>query len=351
MASASFIVTGANGWLGKRFTRLLATRAIEHPLVADLPDDLRISCLVLPGEDADELKALGDHVTVIEGDIRNPDDCRKLVEGQEGAIIVHTAGIIHPRKVSDFYAINTEGTKNLLEAAQTAKLKRFVAVSSNSPLGCNPHSDHSFDESSPYNPYMGYGKSKMAMEDAVKKAAEDSALETVIIRPPWFYGPDQPPRQTLFFSMIRSGKVPVVGSGLNRRSMGYVDNLCQGLFLAAVKDEAVGQTYWIADDEPYDMNTIVDTIERVLERDFQFDVAHKRMRIPGVVGDVAGIVDGMLQGVGLYHQKIHVLGEMNKTIACSIDKAKDELGYQPSVSLEEGMKRSIAWCLENGHSI
>ena len=55
--------------------------------------------------------------------------------------------------------------------------------------------------------------------------------------------------------------------------------------------------------------------------------------------------------MGLYHQKIHVLSEMNRTIACTIDKARRELGYAPTVGLEEGMRRSIRWVLENGGEI
>ena len=65
----------------------------------------------------------------------------------------------------------------------------------------------------------------------------------------------------------------------------------------------------------------------------------------------ADAVDGCLQGVGLYEQKIHVLGEMNKTIACSIDRARRELGYEPQVSLREGMRASVRWCIENGQQI
>jgi nucleoside-diphosphate-sugar epimerase len=51
----------------------------------------------------------------------------------------------------------------------------------------------------------------------------------------------------------------------------------------------------------------------------------------------------MLQGLGLYHQKVHVLSEMNKTIACSVERAAAELGYRPVVALEEGMRRSLKW--------
>jgi nucleoside-diphosphate-sugar epimerase len=133
--------------------------------------------------------------------------------------------------------------------------------------------------------------------------------------------------------------------------MGYVDNLSQGLVLAATNPAAPGQTYWIADRRPYAMTEIIDTIERLLEEEFRIPVAHGRMRLPGVASTVAEVVDSVMQAAGLYNQKIHVLSEMNKTIACSIQKAERELGYQPQVALEEGMRRSIQWCLDRGIAI
>jgi nucleoside-diphosphate-sugar epimerase len=66
--------------------------------------------------------------------------------------------------------------------------------------------------------------------------------------------------------MIRQGKAPIVGSGEARRSMSYVDNTSLGLLLAAARDEVAGGTFWIADERPYSMNEIVDTVERLLER-------------------------------------------------------------------------------------
>jgi nucleoside-diphosphate-sugar epimerase len=72
------------------------------------------------------------------------------------------------------------------------------------------------------------------------------------------------------------------------------------------------------------------------------------MRLPGLASEVAYFVDCGLQTLGLYHQKIHVLSEMNKTIACSVTRAERELGYQPTVALEEGMRRSLRWCGEQG---
>jgi nucleoside-diphosphate-sugar epimerase len=342
------LVTGAAGWLGSRLVESLLRGLPEHDELKTPLANLRIRVLLLPGQDSATLRNRSDRIEVVTGDIRNSPDCEKFCADAKGAILFHTAGIIHPKRVREFYDINRDGTTNLLDAAIAAGLKRAIVVSSNSPCGCNPHPDHLFDERSPFNPYMHYGRSKMEMELAIRDRA--TKLETVIIRAPWFYGPNQPPRQTLFFQMIRDGKGPIVGSGNNLRSMAYVDNLCQGLVLAAIRERAAGQVYWIADERPYAMNEIVDTIERLLETEFGHKCAHKRMKLPGLASEVAWLADKTLQSLGLYHQKIHVLSEMNKTIACSVARAKAELGYRPTVALEEGMRRSLKWCAENGQT-
>ena len=340
------LVTGATGWLGSRLVEALVRGLPEHDALKQPRADLRIRCLALPGQAPAELRKVSDRIEIVSGDVRNDADCARFCEPANGAVLFHTAGLIHPRRVREFYEINREGTANLLDAAIRAGVKRAVVVSSNSPCGCNPHPDHLFDELSPYHPYLNYGRSKMEMELAVQQRADK--LETVIIRAPWFYGPNQPPRQTLFFQMIRDGRAPIVGSGGNLRSMAYVDNLCQGLLLAAIIERAAGQTYWIADRRPYAMNEVIDTVERLLETEFGQKCAHKRMRLPGLASEVAYVLDFALQSLGLYHQKIHVLSEMNKTIACSVAKAEKELGYRPTVELEEGMRRSLRWCREKG---
>lgn len=342
------LVTGAAGWLGSRLIESLVHGLPEHEALREPPTNLRIRVLLLSGQDAAPLRKLSCNIEVVTGDIRSVADCAKFCANAQGAVLFHTAGIIHPRRVAEFYEINRDGTVNLLDAAINAGIKRAVIVSSNSPCGCNPHPDHLFDELSPYRPYLNYGRSKLEMELAVQERAEK--IETVLIRAPWFYGPNQPARQTLFFKMIRDGKAPVVGSGNNLRSMAYVDNLCQGLVLSAISERANGQVYWIADRRPYTMNEIIDTIERLLETEFGHKCAHKRMRLPGFASEVAWLADKTLQALGLYHQKIHVLSEMNKTIACSVKRAEQELGYRPTVALEEGIRRSLKWCAANGQS-
>jgi nucleoside-diphosphate-sugar epimerase len=342
------LVTGASGWLGSRLIEAMADGAAELPAFGQTLMNLPIRCLRPPTQETADLHWPSERVEIISGDLRNPADCARFCKGAEGAVLYHTAGIIHPRRVSEFEAVNVRGTVNLLDAAVEAGVRRAVVVSSNSPCGCNPHPDHLFDELSPYHPYLNYGRSKMEMELAVKERQRQGGIEAVIIRAPWFYGPNQPPRQSLFFRMIREGKAPIVGSGENLRSMCYIDNLCHGLILAALSERATGETYWIADRRPYSMNEIISTVESLMEREFGYDCAHKRLRLPGLASSIAYVADATLQSLGLYHQKIHVLSEMNKTIACSIGKAERELAFRPTVELEEGMRRSLAWCKSKG---
>ncbi|MFC2056474.1 hypothetical protein ACFLTO_02760, partial [Chloroflexota bacterium] len=74
----------------------------------------------------------------------------------------------------------------------------------------------------------------------------------------------------------------------------------------------------------------------------------KTRNVPGFVSDVATIADWALQKLHMYQIETHVVGELNKNIACSIEKAKKDLGYKPKISLKEGMGRSIEWAKERG---
>ena len=173
-------------------------------------------------------------------------------------------------------------------------------------------------------------------------------LDAVIVRPPWFYGPFQPARQTTFFRLVRTGRFPVIGDGRQRRSMVYVDNLVQGIVRAELTPTAPGRGWWIADAEPYEVNDIVATVGRALRAEGLRRSRRTALRLPAVAGRLAERADALVQRAGRYVQQVHVLGEMDKTIACDISVARAELGYEPDVALEEGMRRSIRWCIEQG---
>ena len=343
------LVTGANGWLGRRVVRALTEGHREMGPVG--AGGRRVRILVQPGEKVDDPLAL--KVEKVEGDLRDPAAARALAADAAGATLIHLAGVIHPtRGTREFTEVNVEGTKTVVTEAGRAGVRRAIAMSSNSPIGVSRNPFEVFDEESPYNPYMGYGRSKQAMEEWLRADLNNKNLPQItIIRAPWFYGPEQPVRQTRFFSMIKTGRFPIVGDGQNRRSMGYVDSLAYGILLAAKAPQAAGKIYWLADERPYPMKEIVDTVRDVLRDDFGMLVKPKTVQVPGIISDVARLGDWMLQKAGIYNQEIHVLSEMNLTIACSIERAQRELGYKPLVNLREGMRRGVAWCFERGIAI
>jgi nucleoside-diphosphate-sugar epimerase len=309
-----------------------------------------VRCLVHDPDDAALLEVAGRNIEVQVGDIRDPVALDRLFDGVGAPTVFHTAGLIHPRAVRELFDVNVGGTQLALDRARRAGAGRFVHVSSNSPFGANPSPADRFDQSSSPNPYMGYGRSKLEAEQIVLRAAETGELATTVVRPPWFYGPFQPDRQTTWFQAVRRGRFPMVGDGRQQRSMVFTGNLVDGLLRAEVAAAAPGRAWWIADAQPYELREILATVRRALAAE-GLDVTDRQPRLPRLAGVVAERVDGVLQGVGRYSQAIHVLGELKDTIACDITASRIELGYDPAVSLFEGMRTSIRWCLERGAAL
>jgi nucleoside-diphosphate-sugar epimerase len=334
------VVTGTGGWLGAALMERLIAEG--RPWLRVLAASLAEAHLLRVRYQSAPLR-----VDVLVGDIGSADTARRLLfNTPSNTTVLHAAGVIHPRRVRQFDETNANGTQFLAEAARDRRVTRMVHVSSNSPFGTNPRSSDVFREHEPFNPYLGYGRSKMLAELAVLDQVRHG-LDAVIVRPPWFYGPHQPARQTTFLTMIRAGKFPIVGDGTQRRSMVYVDNLVDGVLAAERAKVRSGAGYWIADAEPYAFNEIVSTVADALRAE-GLQITAECRHVPSLVGRVAEAGDRVLQRLGLYQQQLHVLGELDKTIACDISAARRDLGYEPQVALAEGMRRSIRWCLDQG---
>jgi nucleoside-diphosphate-sugar epimerase len=335
----TIVITGAAGWLGQNLVREVA------------PDRSVVRCLVQTDEEATLLSLVSPSVQPVVGDVRDPTALDRLFDGTAGATVVHAAAIIHPlQRVQELHDVNVGGTQLVLDRARRAGVGRVVHISSNSPFGANPTADHRFTEDSPFNPYLGYGRSKADAEGLVATAFERGDLETVVLRPPWFYGPFQPERQTQWFRAVRKGRFPLVGDGTNRRSMVFTGNLVHGVLRAEVAAAAPGNAYWIADGDPLDMRSILATVRAALEAE-GLPTSGGQPRLPRLAGVVAEKVDTFLQGRGRYLQAVHVLGELKDTIACDISLARRELGYDPPTDLLAGMRASIRWCLERGQAL
>jgi nucleoside-diphosphate-sugar epimerase len=337
---STVIVTGASGWLGQNLVRALA------------PTRDRVRCLVPDADSGTLLELVAPSVDVVVGDVRDPATVDRLFDGTSGATVFHAAAVIHPGgRTRELYDVNVGGTQLVLDRARRSGSGRFVHVSSNSPFGANPTPDDRFTERSDYAPYLAYGRSKHEAEQLVLRTHERGDVEAVILRPPWFYGPFQPARQTQWLATVRRGRFPLLGDGANKRSMVFTGNLVDGLLLAEATPAAAGRAYWIADAEPHAMVDVLRTVRRAFELEGLPTSGPTAIRVPRLAGVVAERADRILQGTGRYLQAVHVLGELKDTIACDIGRARDELGYEPRTDLLEGMRASIRWCLERGQQL
>lgn len=323
-------ITGSSGWLG---------RYLVNSLVKGNPDysedktysKLKLMDVVVPKENTDKY---------VYGNVTNYFDCLKLTMNTD--VVVHTVGVIHPKKVKDFININVKGTDNMVRASLKNGVKKFIYISSNSAVGIR---DYVMTESTECIPYMMYGKSKLMAETLLHENS-GNGMDIIILRPCWFYGEGQPDRQTKLFKMIKKGKPMIFGDGNNLRSMTYIGNLCHAISLSIVTEDYgkyFPEVYWITDSIPYTTNQIYDTIAGLL------DVSdYKPRHIPSISCSMGRLIDRALQKIGKYNSYMHVLGEMDQNIACNINKATKDLNYIPKISLTKGMTRSIEWCFKEG---
>ena len=148
------------------------------------PTNYQIKALLLKNDDRSFLNEFKD-LDIFEGNISLKSDCYNFFNNNlnDNSILIHTAGVIHPKRVKNFYDINLIGTKNLINSGIENGIKKFIIISSNSPIGCNKSNEDLFDEKSKYNPYMNYGKSKMLMEKFLISKI-NQGIDITIIRPP-----------------------------------------------------------------------------------------------------------------------------------------------------------------------
>jgi len=320
-----FAVTGGTGCLGQ-------------PLVERLiADGAYLKLLTLPNDPSSNYP--DNKVEIITGDLNSPDALDRLC--MDCDIVFHLAGMVHsvPRtkeKEGEFFRVNVEGTRNLLEAARKNKVKRVVFYSTVGIYGKD--SDFHGDELSLCQPGSVYAKSKYEAEQLVLGARDNWGLEGVVLRFPVVYGPLDRGNVARLIKAVKKKQFFYFGDGNCLRSMISSKNAAAAAVRAAFEPRAANEVFCVTDGRDYTMNELVDCIRRALDTGWRpWHVPVKIAEFGGKIGDLvkkAGIVLPIDSGR---------VRKLSRPLTFSCEKAKRVLGYEAVETLEEGIRREVEW--------
>lgn len=260
--------------------------------------------------------------------------------------VVHAAGVTKCKNHHDFYKVNTEGTKHLVNAilALQMPVKKFVYMSSLSVYGpirdSYPHLD--ILPSDDPHPNTDYAKSKLMAENFLRTKRD--ALNYVILRPTGVYGP----REKDYFLMAKSIKQHVdFAAGFDQQDITfvYVTDVVQAVFLSLDKAER-GRKYFLTDGEVYNSRDFSDMIREELGNPWWIRITAPiwLLKIICSCGEWWAKATGKM--TALNKDKFYILSQRNWR--CDVGTAMMELGYEPKVKLREGVKLTIEWYKNNG---
>lgn len=292
---------------------------------------------------------LQDHrINFIELNLSSREQLKEQLGGHVFDYVVHAAGVTKCTDKNDFRRVNTEGTKNLVEALLELRmpLKRLVYISSLSIMGAireqQPYTEIREDDTP--QPNTAYGQSKLEAEQWLDQRLQNTGCPYVILRPTGVYGP----REHDYFLMAKSIKQHVdfaVGFKQQDITFVYVDDVVQAVFLALEKG-ITGRRYFLTDGQVYRSTTFSDLIHKELGQPWWIRITAPVwvLRIVTFCGECAGRLSG--KPTALNNDKYNIMRQRNWR--CDIQPAVKELGYQPHVQLAEGVRRTIKWYKENG---
>jgi dihydroflavonol-4-reductase len=252
--------------------------------------------------------------------------------------LFHIAGVVKSKDNDGYIKGNVETTRVLLEVLceVNPNIKRVIITSSQT--ACGPSLDgNPVSEQTLEHPITRYGKSKLEQEKLAKKYMDK--LPITIIRPPAVYG-ERDTEIYLFFKTYKQGLMGLIGFDKKKISLVHVDDLVNGIYLAATNEAAKGQTYFIGSEVYYNWEQIGDVCHKAFSKKaLTIKIPHS---IVYTVASVAHFYSLFKSSAATFNiEKARDFVQSNWT--CDVTKAVKELGYHQSVSLEAGMTRTIDW--------
>lgn len=246
--------------------------------------------------------------------------------------VVHLAARVHVMRdrVSEplqaFRTVNVEGTRRLGRRAAFAGVRRVVFISSVKVHGETTAPERPFQPDDPFDPSDAYARSKVEAEQALGQVAAETGLEVVVIRPPVVYGPGVGANFARLMQLVRKGVPLPLGAVDNRRSLVGLDNLVDLLVRCIDHPAAAGQVFLAGDGEDVSTTELLRRVARAMDRPAQL------LPVPPTV---------LRAGARLLGK-----GEMARRLLDSlqvdITHTRETLGWEPPVSLDEGLRRAVA---------
>jgi nucleoside-diphosphate-sugar epimerase len=311
-----YLITGGAGFLGINLVRYLHSRGHEITSLDivefDYPD-------------------MNDKIKIITGDIRDKQKVKEAVAGQD--IIVHTAAALPLYKPEDIYSTDIDGTKNLLEAAEENKIKRFIHISSTAVYGIPDH--HPLLENDKLDGVGPYGKAKILAEEECLKYRK-KGMCVPILRPKSFIGPERLGVFDLLFDWAQDAKgFPMIGNGKNRYQLLDVEDLCEAIYLTATLDEKIANDTFNIGAKQF--TTMREDYQAVL------DYAGFGKKIVGLPEKPIIYTLKFLESLKLSPLYKWVYETASKDSFVSIEKAEKVLGYKPKFSNKDALIRNYKW--------
>jgi len=303
-----FLVTGGAGFIGSNLVDALLEKGFEVRVLDDFSSGLR-----------ENLRHLDSQIEIVEGDVGDPEVCRRAVTGCSG--IFHLAAMVSVQKTigepTRSHYVNLDSTLNLLVAAREAGARRFVFASSAAIYGNSP--DLPKIETMRPEPLSPYAVQKLAGEHYLKVFHDLYGLETLALRFFNVFGPRQNPGSDYaavipkFIALMLAGKQPTIfGDGHQTRDFIHVSEVVRALIQAGTLNGIGGFVCNVAGGEKTDLIQLVGTINRILGT-----------RLEPTFGPAAP-------------------GDVRDSLA-DVAHARRVLDFTPQVSFEEGLRRTIDW--------
>lgn len=319
--TSTFLVTGGSGFVGGRLIERLVAKGYQVRALARSDEAMRI----VQKKGAQPVRGALNDVASLASAARGCD------------AVIHVAAYFKLwGDAAEFERSNVEGTANLLQAAASASVRRFVQLGAAAVVMGDMAPMLRADESLPRQEraWAPYSASKARSEALVLAANRDGVFETVVVRPPMIWGGGMPVLDHMI-ETVKAGQFRWVGSGSQAMSTAHVDNVCHALELAVEKGRG-GEAYFVSDGADTTLKGLISGLLRT--RGIEPPRASAPLPVAWVMASIMEWVWRTFSRQGeppITRQMLRLIGE---PFTLDIGKAQRELGYQPEVSPEQGLR-------------